>query len=98
MTIRLLIHLEPAGDRQLWWAESPDLPGFSASEDTLRDLLARANWAISEIAEESGVGPMVDVTYELVGTSGSDNPGSTDIDAEPLPQRSDSDVRVAVAG
>lgn len=98
MTIRLLVHLEPAGDRQLWWAESPDLPGFSASDDTLRALLARANWALAEITEEHGDDPIVDVMYELVGTSGSDNPGSAEIGAQPLPQLSDSDVRVAVAG
>jgi len=98
MTIRLFVHLESAGDRQLWWAESPDLPGFSASDDTLRDLLARSSWALAEIAEEHGEDPNVDVVYELVGTSGSDNPGSADIDAEPQSQRSDSDVRVAVAG
>lgn len=99
MAIRLLVHLEPAGDQQVWWAESPDVPGFSASDATLRDLLARSSWALTEIAEERGDDPTsVDVVYELVGTIGSDNPGSADVKPQPQAQRSDSDVRVAVAG
>lgn len=99
MAIRLLVHLEAAGDQQVWWAESPDVPGFSASDGTLRDLLARSSWAMTEIAEERGDDPAsVDLVYQLVGTVRSDNPISADVEPWPQAQRSDTDARVAVAG
>lgn len=98
LVIRLLIHLAPAGDQQVWWAESPDVSGFSASDETLTDLLVRSTWTLEEIAAERGWDRRsVDVTYELMGTVQCGNPTSTDVEPGPLAQRSDSDVRVAVA-
>lgn len=98
MAIRLLVHLEPVGDQQVWWAESPDVPGFSASDMTLRDLLSRASWALTEIAEERGGDPAsVDPVYELIGTSGSDNPSSVTVESGLQVERSDAPARVAVA-
>jgi hypothetical protein len=35
----LFIHIEPdANDQPVWWAESPQLPGFSAAAPSLRTL------------------------------------------------------------
>lgn len=99
MAIRLLVHLEPSGDQQVWWAESPDVPGFSASDATLKDLLARSTWALAEITEERGEDPAsMDLVYQLVGTVGSDNPTVAEVEPAPEAQRSDTDVRIAIAG
>ncbi len=69
MAVRLLVHLEPFGGRKIWWAESPDIPGFSASDATLKDLLTRSSWTLADIAEERGEDPSsVELVYQLVGT------------------------------
>ena len=97
LVIRLLIHLDEAGDQRVWWAESPDVSGSSASDETLRDLLVHASRALEEIvAEYAWDRDSVDVTYELIGTVRSGNPTSTEVEPWPLTQRSDSEVKIAV--
>jgi predicted RNase H-like HicB family nuclease len=51
MDVRLLIHLDRLDDEQraVWWAESPDVPGFSAVGDTLRELRSCSISALEEI-------------------------------------------------
>jgi predicted RNase H-like HicB family nuclease len=67
MTIRLVIHLEALPDRPVWWAESPDVPGFSATEDTLGKLLNRAQWAL-----DAELGKPFQLEYELASDPQSD--------------------------
>lgn len=56
MKVELLLHLELTGGdpRFVWWAESPQLPGFSAAADHLRDLLAQSRAAVGELLSERG--------------------------------------------
>ena len=49
MTTELIIHLEVADGDVVWWAESPDLPGFTAAGSSLGELRERAMAAIEEI-------------------------------------------------
>jgi predicted RNase H-like HicB family nuclease len=52
VNITLKIHLEPTGaleDGFVWWAESDDLPGFSAAADHLAELVSNAKSAIAEL-------------------------------------------------
>jgi hypothetical protein len=80
MGVELLIHLElvPAGHpRFVWWAESPQLPGFSAAADHLPDLLRRAYAAVPEVLAEDGddpgaidIVPLLASSREKVGTTG----------------------------
>lgn len=43
--MRFVYHREPEG----WWAESPDLPGFSAAAPTLLELRDTVQAALEEI-------------------------------------------------
>lgn len=63
--IRLVIHLEqPSPEVPLvWWAESPDLPGFSVMDDDLQGLIVRSKLAIEDGYPDL-VGP-IDFTYEM---------------------------------
>jgi hypothetical protein len=49
--VELRVHLERVDDadtRWVWWADSVQLPGFSAAADHLPDLLSRARDVIRE--------------------------------------------------
>jgi len=73
-TIRVFVHLEAVGTAPgaagfSWWAESPDVPGYSAAADHLYDLL--------QLAEEGlpgFLGEQRDIEWRLVpGDSSSPN-------------------------
>jgi hypothetical protein len=73
MDIRVLVHLEavPGEARLVWWAESPDVPGFSALDDDLPGLMVRTEIALGD--QLSGEALMLH--YELVSDEAStDNP------------------------
>lgn len=48
-TTELMIHLEHAEGEAVWWADSPDAPGFSAAASSLIELRERATAALEEI-------------------------------------------------
>lgn len=48
-TIELIIHLEGVDGEAVWWAESPDVPGFSAAAPSLIELRERAQAALEEL-------------------------------------------------
>lgn len=58
----MLIHLEDADGEAVWWAEVPELPGFSAAAPTLADMREQAHAAIAEL-----VGAPVVVVERLAG-------------------------------
>lgn len=62
--IRLIIHLEQTGPTGtlMWWSESPDVPGFSATDQELQGLILRSRLAIEDARPDLGA---VDFTYEL---------------------------------
>lgn len=64
MNVELVIHLDSADDQAVWWAESDDVPGFSASADSLVELRRRAHAAIGEI-----VGEPARIRERLVGVA-----------------------------
>lgn len=63
--IRLHIHLEPASPTGglVWWAESPDVPGFSATDEELQSLIIRSRIAIEDAYPE--LAP-AEFTFEMV--------------------------------
>lgn len=67
MDVTLRVRLERAVDKVVWWADSPELAGFSAAADSMGQLRDRARAAIVDILiernEELGV-----VREELVPT------------------------------
>jgi hypothetical protein len=63
------VHMDPAGDgRIVWWAESPEVPGFSAAADSLIALEILVKDAAREWPD-LGYG---EVSFSLIG----DEPGS----------------------
>lgn len=45
--IHLHLHKEPLDDgRLVWWAQSPDFPGWCAAGDTKEEVLSLAHWAM----------------------------------------------------
>lgn len=52
--VQLVIHLEPTSPvgGLVWWAESPDAPGFSATDDELQGLIVRSRIAIEDAYPE----------------------------------------------
>jgi hypothetical protein len=61
-TVRLNIHLEEADGEACWWADSADLPGFTAAGPTLGHLRELAGGTLRDV-----VGPDVQLTEHLVG-------------------------------
>jgi len=60
MSVRVVLHLErlPETDKPAWWAESPDVPGFSAAALSLYELRIMAERALRDLATEAGEDPM----------------------------------------
>lgn len=65
MKIRLVVHLDVADEQPMWWAESPDVPGFTATDRHLRGLRRRAARALRAIAIDRGWEGPLDVRPEL---------------------------------
>ena len=60
MDIALKIHIEASeAGSPIWWAESDDLPGLTASADTLAELRV----ALAEVLEEFGKELAVDAGH-----------------------------------
>lgn len=51
MTLRVLYHEEPDG----WWAESPDVDGWSAAGETFDEVRALAEEGIRFAADDESV-------------------------------------------
>lgn len=49
-TITLVLHMEDGS----WWADSPDLPGFSAADSDLQELRVTARMALRDILGDRG--------------------------------------------
>ncbi len=64
MRVTILVHLEDG----VWWAESPQVPGFSACQPSLRDVEAAAKLAIREILEELGTEEPIAFETRLVAS------------------------------
>jgi len=65
--VRLVIRLEETADGLVWWADSPDVGGFTAAGDSLKEMLTNAELAIREERHD------VEFSYLLVEpTTGSD--------------------------
>lgn len=62
--VRIHYHWEPEG----WWAESPDLPGFSAAGATFNEVRDLAVGGVEFAVDE----PVVIIEEGVVGTAASD--------------------------
>lgn len=83
-TIELHLHLEPTGAGEVaWWADSPDVAGFSAAAPTLAELRSRATAALRE-----AVGRDVELVEQLAGAEEQHSPHGDkvrSVHAEPVP-------------
>lgn len=62
MRVEVQLHLEAVPDEGfVWWAESPDVSGFSAAASHLPELLERCDSALSEILDDS-----LEIAYRMV--------------------------------
>lgn len=78
MDVTLRVHLDEADGPTGWWADSPQVPGFSAAANSMDELVARATWALNDVVCDEFSEELGDVTVELVAReSGTGNPAST---------------------
>jgi predicted RNase H-like HicB family nuclease len=82
MNVTVRIHLEQTEVGATWWAEVPEVPGFSALGTSLDELMARSRVALTEIAAERWPTARLHMRFELVPVSDSDNPVRARVDAE----------------
>jgi hypothetical protein len=54
MDAQLVIHFDIANGQEVWWAESPDVPGFTASAETLLELRAGIAAVLGDISKDVG--------------------------------------------
>lgn len=59
--IKLIFHHEDG----IWWVESPDMPGYTASSDTFNDVHKLAQEGISMFAKEQKMNEKYDVHESL---------------------------------
>jgi hypothetical protein len=79
MNVRLYVHVESTPSGPTWWAESPELPGFSAAASSLSELSVRAKWAVVDILRDDFGEDLDDFEIFLLPTEASTgNPGSTE--------------------
>lgn len=80
MDVRVVLHLEPAGDAgMVWWAESPDVPGFSATDAGLNELVNICEAALADIASDIGALPVV-IQWHFASPVSSEGPEISDRD------------------
>jgi hypothetical protein len=54
MDALLMIHFDSVDGGEVWWAESPHVPGFSASAETLSELRSMIAELIPDISSDLG--------------------------------------------
>jgi hypothetical protein len=86
MDVTVRIHLEQTDGRATWWAEVPEVPGFSALGASLDELMARSRIALTEIASERWPAARLVVRFELVPVASSENPVRARVDMEDAAQ------------
>lgn len=62
--VELVIRLEAAEGEPVWWAESPQVDGFSVAADTLAELRTRSLDCLEDLAAITGK-PLGRVTEHL---------------------------------
>lgn len=72
------LYLEPTESGQVWWSESPQVPGFHATGVDMQDLILRSELFLSEILEDD-----VELRCRLVG-----QPPNTEETLSPLARSS----------
>lgn len=69
MDVTVRIHHEQTDDGARWWAEVPELAGFSALGTSLDDIKTRSRIALTEIAAERWPMERLQMRFELVPVS-----------------------------
>lgn len=88
--VTVLVYLEPTDSGTLvWCAESPEVPGFYAADDSLNALLVRAEYALSEIFAEERPDSEFVIRWELVGGADSAAPELAGLEEQLDPGRSE---------
>jgi predicted RNase H-like HicB family nuclease len=66
--VDILIHAEEVSGSELsWWAEAPDVPGFSAAANRLVELRQLVSQSLGEIAEDRGeTRDSVEIRYTML--------------------------------
>jgi predicted RNase H-like HicB family nuclease len=64
MRITLTVHREPTDDGICWWAETNDIPGFTAVANTMDELTTVCREAIKEISDLDGL-KVTQTVYEM---------------------------------
>ena len=54
MDALLVIHFDSADGQEVWWAESPEVPGFTASADNLPELRTAIANVLPDLSSDAG--------------------------------------------
>jgi hypothetical protein len=66
--VQVILHLELTPDlARLWWAESPEIPGFSATASSVPELTRLTIEALDDIARERGDADGATCSWLLAG-------------------------------
>ena len=73
--IELVLHTDRLDDGSVvWWAESPQLPRFSATADSLQETIALSKHAILDALAEEGSPPVLEWRYTFAEPAHSEGP------------------------
>lgn len=87
MVVQVVVHLERVPSEGVsWWAESPDLPGFSAAAPALVVLRALCVQTLHEMAEERPELLGAEIEWHLAATPSSSEGVAVSPDGEPHSQ------------
>lgn len=80
MTVDLLLHREAMPDRgaPTWWAECPQVPGFSACFNTIEETVAASRVMIAEALRDRG-GPAEELEIRTHVVDTEDSPARSSL-------------------
>ena len=97
LDVQVIVDIELAGSKVVWWAVAPGIGNLAVAADSLRELEALAIAAIEDIVEEEHPGEGAAITFTLRSdaprSAGNEDPGTLELASQPdVPTLAGTDV------